>query len=193
MFCKERSSIFKSFFVGSNLLYLQSGYVSTGICCCLVSNLINFMLLFSIKFDQFLGCAVILAAALPLIPVIVVLLVFSCFTRGLLTQKLDIQGIGRYLIFVNSFATQKGVAKFKSAATYFFYNSGTVVSRSLKFRTQIGYFNLLVFLQLRRVGHSSKVLPPPFSVTLDVLPHSFSVEFLKFRIQIFNQNSVLVL
>ena len=42
---------------------------------------------------------------------------------------------GRLLDFVNSFATQKGVALFKSAATPFFSSSGTVGPRKLKFKT----------------------------------------------------------
>ena len=36
--------------------------------------------------------------------------------------------------FLGSFVTHKGVAKFKSALTTFFSNSGTVGRRNLKFK-----------------------------------------------------------
>ena len=62
----------------------------------------------------------------------------STFTQGLLTQQLEIQDLGSKLNFVSSSATQKGVAYFKSAATPFFNNSGTVGPRKLKFGIQVG-------------------------------------------------------
>ena len=110
--------------------------------------------------------------------VVVVLLLLCCcccvaakstFTQGLLTQQLKIQDLGSKLNFVSSSATQKGVAYFKSAATPFFNNSGTVGPRKLKFGIQVGNQICLIVLQLRRAWHTSKVLPRPFSITLEQL------------------------
>ena len=93
----------------------------------------------------------------------------STFTQGLLTQQLEIQDLGSKLNFVSSSATQKGVAYFKSAATPFFNNSGPVGPRKLKFGIQVGNQICIIVLQLRRAWHTSKVLPHPFSITLDPL------------------------
>ena len=57
----------------------------------------------------------------------------STFTIGLLMKRLEIQDLGSELDLVSSFATKRGVAYFKSAATPFYNNSGTVGPRKLKF------------------------------------------------------------
>ena len=49
-------------------------------------------------------------------------------------MRLEAQDSGSFLNSVSIFATQKGMASFKSAATPFFYNSGTISHRKLKFR-----------------------------------------------------------
>ena len=48
-------------------------------------------------------------------------------------KRLEIQDLGSKLNFVIRSETQKGVVYFKSAAMPFFYNSGTVSPRKLKF------------------------------------------------------------
>ena len=65
--------------------------------------------------------------------------------------------------------TQKSVAYFKSAAMPFFYKSGTVGPRKLKFGLWVGNQICIIVLQLRRVWHTSKVLPCTFSITLALL------------------------
>ena len=61
------------------------------------------------------------------------------------------------------------VAYLKSAATPFFYNSATVSPRKLKFGIEIGNQICTINLQLIRAWHTSKVLPRPFSTTLELL------------------------
>ena len=123
------------------------------------------------KKTTFLGCAVILAAAQPLNIVFVCCVVAakSTFTIGRLTQRLENQDLSSFFNFVSSSATQKGVAYFKSADTPFFKNSGSVVPRKLKFGIQVGNQICTVVLGLRRAWHTSKVLPCPFSITLEPL------------------------
>ena len=83
--------------------------------------------------------------------------------------RLEVQDLGSKLNFVSSSAPQKGVAYFKSAATPFFNNSGTVSPRELKFGILVGNQICTIVLQLRRAWHTSKVQPCPFSITLEPL------------------------
>jgi len=71
--------------------------------------------------------------------------------------------------FVKSSATQKGVAYFKSATKPFFNKSGAVGPRKLKLGIQIGNQIWTLVLRLIRAWHTSKVLPRPFSITLEPL------------------------
>ena len=98
---------------------------------------------------------------------LVVVAAKSTFTISLLMQRLEIQDLGSKLNFVSSSVPQKGVAYFKSAATPFFNNSGPVGPRKLKFGIQVGNQICIIVLQLRRAWHTSKVLPHPFSITLE--------------------------
>ena len=133
----------------------------------------------SFKRILFLGWAAILAAAQPLKIVFVVVLLLCCcccvvaakstFTICLLTQRLEIQDLGSKLNFVGSSVTQKGLVHFKSAATAFFNNSGTISPRKLKLGIQVGNHICRVVMQIRRAWHTSKVLPHPFSITLEPL------------------------
>ena len=83
----------------------------------------------------FLGCTAILAAAQQRSSAAVFVVLYCCCVDVAKSfDQLENQDLGSFLNFVSSFATQKGMASFKSAATPFFYNSGTVSHRKLKFR-----------------------------------------------------------
>ena len=71
--------------------------------------------------------------------------------------------------FDSGYQTEKGVVKFKSAATPFFYNTGTVSPRKLKFGILLSNQISSPVMKLRRGWHSSKVLPHLFSMTLEPL------------------------
>ena len=84
-------------------------------------------------------------------------------------EPLVIESLNSRFRKLYSFANQKGMASFKSAATPFFYNFRTVSHRKLILMNQKALVTWWIASQIRRVRWSSKVLPYPFSKTLEPL------------------------